>query len=74
MSVFWNDQEIVILKQMAKAGKNARQIRKVLTSRTENAIGKKAADLCLSLSGAEPMIDFEQFKKIMGEMEKPKCI
>lgn len=74
MSTYWSKEEVEVLGKMAAAGKSVGQIAKVLTSRTRHGIETKASSLGLSLGQPTPTIDFDAFKKIMGEMETPKCV
>ncbi len=61
----WTDEEKIILREMAQAGKNKWDIARVLKSRTSDAIANKATSLCISLSGGLPEINMDEYKRIM---------
>jgi len=67
----WADDETDILRQMAAAGKTARQISAVLKSRSIASINDKSCREGISLSRGDPEIDFEAFRKIM---RTPQCV
>ena len=72
--IYWNDREKKVLKEMAESGRNAKDIAKILKSRTTNAIHIKANTMGLSLAGEKPEIDFEAFKKMMQAERSTKCL
>jgi len=74
MKIPWTDEERDILRQMAGAGKRAREIGLVLKSRTEAAVVTQAQSLGLSLGGEKPEVDFEAFKRIMQNVRKTECL
>jgi len=63
---FWTEAEKEILKSMAMANRCAKDIIKVLKSRTIHSVNQKAAELGLSLAGKEPEIDINEFNRLMG--------
>lgn len=69
----WTPQELEILKKMAEAGKTAKEIKKVLVTRSMGGITNKASSVGLSLAGLEPTINFEAYKEMMKGMEI-KCL
>ena len=71
---FWTQEELTMLKQMIDKGLLIDDIRKVFTHRSQHAIRIKAKTLGYSMYQATPKPDFEQFKKLMKKLEKPKNV
>jgi hypothetical protein len=61
----WTSQEKKILVCLAKKGWRAKEIQKILKSRSLNAIKTQADNLRISLAGPKPEIDLEAYKAIM---------
>lgn len=65
---FWTDEEIEILKKMANAGYSAKQISKVLKTRTINGVNRKAQELDISLGRKKVVIDYNKLEEyLIGE-------
>lgn len=61
----WTQKEKTILAQLARKGYTAREIQKVLKSRSLDAIHCQADNLAISISGPMPEIDFEEFRRLL---------
>jgi hypothetical protein len=74
--ILWTEKEIEILKELATAGRDAREISLVLKSRSRAAIHEQASRQGISVGAAsqEPEIDFEAFKKMLKTVRNPKCV
>jgi len=61
----WTEKEEKVLRDLAGLGYSIDEIRIVLKSRSRDAIFSKATSLRISLSGPEPQIDMDEFKRLM---------
>jgi hypothetical protein len=61
----WTDEEREILRKLAGRGKTAKEIARVLVSRSEDAIKAQAGGMCVSLAGNPPEIDMAEFTRLM---------
>ncbi len=62
----WLPEETKVLQEMVTAGKDEREISKVLKSRTPKAIQDRCDHLGLTLHRNAPEIDMDAFKRLMG--------
>lgn len=64
----WTDAEITVLRKCAEKGLRAKDVARILKSRTEDSIINKASGMGIPLGGLAPEIDLEAFTEMTGEV------